>query len=567
MRPADVNAGEWIWRWVDAVAGSKYNRPPMQTTKNQPMRWSTFAVLAVIALVLAARYRLVDLGMRPMHTDEAILGMKFLDFWKTGVFDYDPRDYHGPFLHYLTRAFAWVLRWQEAGMTEGRLRFVIAVAGIGLVVITSFLMDALGRMATVMTMLMMAVSPMMVFYSRYFIMEVPFVLLLALFIVSCWRYSQGRSKLWLLVAGTALGCVHATKETFIINLAAMLCGWIAARVLTDGFEQRGSNTRLSFGAKKGQLSLPWAWVAIVAVVVSMAIFSGGFRHWDDVKESVTTYSNYVKRSGGAGGHEKPWNYYLTLIFWTKQSSVWTEAMIGGLAVLGMLTAFFGDFGRETHRRAFLVFLSVYALAALTAYSIIPYKTPWTILSVQWALTLLAGIGARSFYRALRAKTYRFVAGLALTVGLYHLCSRTMLALYDPIAARHQQDRANLNSPYVYTHTVDNAMSLVGWIKQLQALDPAAFSAQVINQDSGWPLPWYLRKFDTVGYQIAMPEKVTAPVLVVDQALVPAVQAKLGGKPYEADPFILRPGVYVTLMVEKNLWDRLLASKAGGAPKP
>ena len=345
----------------------------------------------------------------------------------------------------------------------------------------------------------------------------------------------------------------------------MLCGWIAARVLTDGFEQRGSSTRFSFGGNRGQVTLPWAWVAIVAVVVSMAIFSGGFHHWDDVKESVTTYQSYVKRSGGAGGHEKPWNYYLGLMFWTKQSSVWTEAMIGGLAVLGMLTAFFGDFGRETHRRAFLIFLSVYALAALTAYSIIPYKTPWTILSVQWALTLLAGIGARSFYRAFRAKTYRLVAGTALTVGLYHLCGQTMLALYDPIAAQHQLDRANLNSPYVYSHTSENTMKLLGWLKQLEALEPKTFAAQVINQDSGWPLPWYLRKLNNVGYQITVPDNVTAPILVVDQTLLPAVQAKLGGKPYEADLFSLRPGVNVTLLVEKGLWDRLLASKAGGAP--
>ena len=539
----------------------------MQQSKNQPMKWSTFTLLAALALILACNYRFFDLGLRPMHTDESILGIKFLDFWKTGLFDYDPRDYHGPFLHYVTRAFAWFARWNDpAAVTESGLRMVIAVCGVALVMATLFLTDVLGRIATVMAMLMMATSPMMVFYSRYFIMEVLFVLLLALFMISCWRFSQGRQKTWLLVAGVALGCVHATKETFVINLAAMLCGWIAAKVVTEGFEKRGSSSRLSFGRKRNDVTLPWAWVAIIAIVVSAGLFSGGFHHWEDVKESFTTYSNYVKRSGGAGGHEKPWNYYLGLMFWTKDSQVWTEAMIGGLALLGMLTAFFGNFGKEPQRQAFLVFLSIYALAALTAYSIIPYKTPWTILSVQWALTLLAGVGAHSLYRAINAGPYRFLIGLALTAGLYHLCMQTKRATYDPVAARHRIDSANLNSPYVYTHTSESAMKLMSWLRQLAALDPKAFSAQVINVDSGWPLPWYLRDLPTIGYQTKVPNTLSSPVIVVDDSQAAAAQAKLGTKAYESDSFSLRPGVNVTLLVEKNLWDRLLAAKSANDPK-
>ena len=540
----------------------------MQLRKNQQMKWSTFGLLVLLALLLSCGYRFVDLGMRPMHTDESILGIKFLDFWKTGVFDYDPHDYHGPFLHYLTRAFSWVMRWQDPeSITEGRLRLVVAVTGVALVLVTLLLTDALGRRSTVLAMLMMATSPMMVFYSRYFIMELPFVLLLALFMIGCWRFSQGRGKLWLLISGMALGCVHATKETFVINLAAMFCGWIAARVLTEGFAKRDSRS-LSFGAKKGDVTLPWAWVAVVAVVVSMALYSGGFKHWEDVQESVTTYASYVKRSGGAGGHEKPWHYYLGLMFWTKQNGLWTEAMIGVLALIGMLRAVFGDFGKETPRRAFLVFLTFYSLAALTAYSIIPYKTPWTILSVQWALTLLAGVGGAAFYEALRGRVYHWIVGLTLTAGLYHFCAQTKLAIYDPVAAQHQLFRANLSSPYVYSHTSENATKLVSWLQQLAALDPKGFSAQVINIDSGWPLPWYLRKISNVGYQIAMPDSLTAPVIVVDQTQLAAAQAKLAGRPYESDLFSLRPGVNVTLLVEKGLWDKLLASKAGaGDAKP
>lgn len=529
------------------------------------MRWSTFGVLLLIALALACFYRFPDLALRPMHTDEAILGMKFLDFWKTGLFDYNPTDFHGPFLHYLTRAFAWMLRWQgPADVTESSLRAVIAVCGVALVFVTLFLVDALGRMATVLTMLFMAVSPMMVFYSRYYIMEVPFVLLLALFIIACWRFSQGKSRWWLLLAGAALGAVHATKETFVINLAAMLCGWIAARVVTDGFVKRSSGMRLM--DRKREVKMPALWVAITAVVVSVALFSGGFRHWQDVQESITTYSSYLKRSGGAGGHEKPWHYYLGLMFWYKDHWIWTEAMIGGLAVVGILKAFFGSFGKETQRQAFLVFLSIYALAALTAYSIIPYKTPWTILSVQWALTLLAGAGGRAVYRFSRSRAYRLVVALLITGGIYHLCYQTKVTLYYPVALN-AADQPNLRAPYVYSHTSMGAMKLVNRLRELAAFAPKEFSAQVINMDSGWPLPWYLRDMSSLGYQIEVPPAVTAPVLVVDVGLLPAVKAKLAGKAYESDFFSLRPDVNVTLMVEKGLWDRFLAAKSSAPAKP
>ena len=544
----------------------------MPPPKDHPLNWSTFGVLFLIALSLAGFYRLPDLGLRPMHTDEAILGVKFLDFWRTGVFVYDPTDYHGPFLHYLTRAFAWVARWSTpSAMTEARLRAVVAVCGLGLVLGTVFLTDALGRLATVLAMLMMAVSPMMVFYSRYFIMEVPFVLLLAVFMTSCWRFSQSRSRLWLLLAGLSLGCLHATKETFVINMAAMLCGWIVARVFTEGFVKRTSGLRLSMGRNRSGVEHPALWIAVTGVLVSVILFSGFFHHWRDVLNSITTYASYVKRSGGGGGHAKPWHYYLHLIFRSKDEDgrVWTEALIGGLAVPGILCAFFGSFRKDPHRQAFLVFLSVYTLAALSAYSILPYKTPWTILSVQWALTLLAGVGAQWLFAVFRERSMRTVLVLGMVAGMWHLCSQTMAALHEPKAARHHINQANLNVPYAYSHTSTNALKLVSRLRELAAFAPQEFSAQVIGIDSGWPLPWYLRDLKNVGYQQKVPEALNAPVILVDTGLMPPVQAKLGGKAenYVSDSFELRPGVRVALLVENGLWDRFLAARSSQPKKP
>lgn len=527
------------------------------SNRSKPMSGMALAFLAALAVGLALFYRLPDLGLRPMHTDEAILGMKFIDMCKQGRFDYDPHDFHGPVLHYATWVYGTLAGWGDSmGITEADLRRVVVVFGVLLVLSTLLVTDALGRSATAIAMLIMAVSPMMVFYSRYYIMEVPYVLWLALFMFGCWRFSVYESWLWLVLVGASLGLMHATKETFVINMMAMLCGWVAAKLLTDGFEHRNRGLHLSIGRNRHFIQWPWIWGGLIALVVSVMLFSGFFRFWDDVKESFTTYGSYAHRSTGAG-HEKPWYYYLSVLLWTKDFFLWTEAMIGGLAVVGMIHAFTGRFQREEPRKAFLVFLSVYALVALAFYSIIPYKTPWTFLSVQHVLTLLAGVGAQVVFAQSQSRLWKGFCSMLLIAGLYHLCAQSMFTIRD-------RGRANLRGPYVYSHTTSSAMQLVEKLRDLAEFQKADFSAQVITMDAGWPLPWYLRGQSKVGYQTEVPSGLNASVIVVDQAMAADVRASQKDKQFVSDVYGMRgPGTNVVLLIEKGLWDAYTAAKAKG----
>ncbi|MCD6338547.1 MAG: hypothetical protein J7M29_04100, partial [Verrucomicrobia bacterium] len=63
-------------------------------------RWIFPAIAG--AAVLASVARLPFLSERPMHTDEAVQGVKFLQLWEHGQYRYDPNEYHGPALNYLT---------------------------------------------------------------------------------------------------------------------------------------------------------------------------------------------------------------------------------------------------------------------------------------------------------------------------------------------------------------------------------------------------------------------------------------------------------------------------------
>jgi len=53
-------------------------------------------------VVLAAALRLPALDVRPMHTDEAVHAAKFARLLQQGLYEYDPEEYHGPTLNYLT---------------------------------------------------------------------------------------------------------------------------------------------------------------------------------------------------------------------------------------------------------------------------------------------------------------------------------------------------------------------------------------------------------------------------------------------------------------------------------
>jgi hypothetical protein len=235
--------------------------------------------------------------------------------------------------------------------------------------------------------------------------------------------------------------------------------------------------------------------------------------------------------------------------WHRDYFLWSELGILIFALLGMVRAFFGWWNKDTHRQAFMIFLSVYALAALTAYSIIPYKTPWTILSVQSALTLIAGSGIQWLFSLLRQRFLRTALTVGVTAVLYNLCSQTMMTMSD-------RGQPNMRAPYIYSHTAIAAKHLIKRIDELSSLQPETFAMQVVNQDSGWPLGWYFRHLkDRIGYYNTSPEKLPdAPVLLVDRAQREAVIAQFPGKAFDEDFFNLREGVPLTLLVEKPLAD-------------
>ncbi len=175
-------------------------------------------LLAGVALVLWSLF----LDQRPMHNDEAVNGIKFGQLWEHGGYKYDPNEHHGPSLYYATLALSRLTGAPKDfdQFTENRLRITTVLFGVGLILLLPLIADGLGRKATVWAALFTVTSPAIVFYSRYYIHEVLLVCFTFLALGAGWRYWCSRKIGWALVTGAGLGLMHATKETFVIPLAA-----------------------------------------------------------------------------------------------------------------------------------------------------------------------------------------------------------------------------------------------------------------------------------------------------------------------------------------------------------
>ncbi len=65
-------------------------------------------VLILAATIVALALRLPRLDQRPMHGDEAVHADKFRSLLEQRHYEYDPIEYHGPTLNYLTLIPAWL---------------------------------------------------------------------------------------------------------------------------------------------------------------------------------------------------------------------------------------------------------------------------------------------------------------------------------------------------------------------------------------------------------------------------------------------------------------------------
>ncbi len=504
----------------------------------------------MIVLAGGSFLRLWRLADRPMHTDEAVHAEKFGTLLEEGSYFYDAEEFHGPTLNYFTLFSSW-LRGEKnyAEISETTLRLVPAVFGILLMLTPLFFVRGLGVRVVFFGCVLIAFSPAFVYYSRYYIQEMLLVFFTAGFLGCGWRYVDSRKLIWVVLSGVSVGLMHATKETFVFAVFAAILGL----AFLFFYDKSNKFIRCSH-----------LLAAVAAMVVTSILFYSSFgTNPQGMIGSLTTYGVWIQRAGGQSVHAHPWYYYLNLLTWLEfiEPIFWNEDGIVALAVCGLLFAFMRRTTPST-KPALLRFFSIYTLSLVVVYCLIPYKTPWCLLSFLFGMAILAGFAID-----------RLVESSETLLGKY--CVRVLLIIFvivSPIAQswclsfHYPADPIN---PYVYAHTGTDIYTMVNAVEKVADTSKEGVKTpiQIIAAgDDYWPFPWYLRKFSQAGYWNHVDDSAPQSTIILANA---KCEQKLLSMLYTAPPagqkhlyvplfdemLQLRPGVQWRGYIRKDLWDR------------
>lgn len=505
-------------------------------------------------MLAAAALRLVALGVKPLHHDEAVNGFFLTNLIRQGRYVYDPSNYHGPTLYYLTLPLAQLAEKLQF-MNVWVLRSVPVLFGLGTIWLLLALRRRVGAFAALAAAALVAVSPACVFYSRYFIHEMPFVFFTLGLVVAALRLRETGEGWYLLLASASAATMFATKETAFISAGTLVLAWLSAvvweRVAGGG---RDPHAARRGGAGESPASF-WsrpeapayaAGAAAVFVLVWVAFYSSFFTNWKGVFWDSFKAFEIWKETGMSEFHGKPFHTY----------AKWLLSEDAPALVLGAAGAAFALFERGRNR--FAVFAAAWGFGLLAAYSLISYKTPWLVLNFVVPLSIAGGYAVQwAGGWALRAGGARggpWLRGAALAV----LTAAAGFSLYKNFVINFREYDDDRH-PYVYSQTRRELFGLVEEVGRVGARAGTKEPGLATASPDYWPLPWYFRDNSRAGYEGRIsshydPKSTLAVIGKEDQ--LPQLQRVL------ADDYVrvgglypLRPGVNLVLFARRDLAPR------------
>ncbi len=506
-------------------------------------KWTPILFLLIVAVALGLR--LPRLAARPMHHDEANQAYRFGILLEEGTYEYDAAEHHGPTLYYLTLPVAWLTGAETFAETrETTYRILPVIFGMLLILCTPLLRSGIGCIAVLAAALLAAISPAMAYYSRFYIQEMLLVFFTFLAIAAGWLSVKSGSRIWAAVCGLALGLMFATKETAVIAYAAgvgslALCAFFRrSDVPTAG--QRDEDV----ASTRPLLLLSLA--TGCAALVSIILFSSFFTHLDGPLESILAFKGYFARGSGIDtDHMHPWTFYLTLL-------LRIEGLVFGLGCVGVVSILWKKLPANCNP-GLARFLMFYTLLLTLAYSVLPYKTPWCILSFLHGWILLAGIGVAALFDATqRNSMLRLPLILLLLLPAFGTCRLARRTVF--------RFAADPRNPYAYAHTAPDFMNLVRRIGELAAVDPKGreiYIQVVADPKETWPLPFYLRDFPNTGYWM---DAAAVPASPAPDIIVSPAESGIATDGFLSEYYGLRPDVLLALHIRTGLWDKFIETR-------
>ena len=474
---------------------------------------------------------------RTFHPDEANQAFTTGRLLETGTYCYNPQDHHGPTLYYAAAPVQKLCgatgtsSLEEIPLRSVPLAFAVLTLVFAFLAARRLVADSLFPLkrpfaSTVLLSLLgilpLATLPILFFFSTYFIQET----LLGCFLAGMFwcgteyfhaakcngRIKPGR---WAMFLGMFAGLAFATKETSVI---AFFSAAVAGAPFIVAARRKGTPL-------PEKVPMHAAVALAAGLLTAVVLFSSFATNWSGVYAAfVEAPLSYVGRAGGssasegAADHVHEWWWYFKILF---GNPIFNCRWLGALFLLGVAAAY-----RRPSKP--VAFVALYAAVSLAVYSLVPYKTPWCMLTVAEAIAFAAGLNmvlagegfsikemrTMPAWRAILRNPLLHVALVAIVVATqFGQCRKIGRYPDSPLI------------PYNYANASWDVKNAAEFATRRLAKenDPAAYIAVCLPPEDTWPLPWYLRK-SKAGYwksidalPMSLPKKPSVVILNDDDA--------------------------------------------------
>ena len=175
------------------------------------------AMLGVI-LLAAAILRLANLGFLPLSDAEAVQGLAVWQFWQPETAVIAPSS---PAFFSLTASLT-----QLFGFTDGVMRLVPALFGLGIIFLPWLLRHRLGTQGALVTAVLLTISPLNTIASRTAGGDSIAIFALLLLFIAFIRYQETAATRWLNTLFVALGLGFTSSALFYSGLITLLLAWL-----------------------------------------------------------------------------------------------------------------------------------------------------------------------------------------------------------------------------------------------------------------------------------------------------------------------------------------------------
>ncbi|MHB2015462.1 MAG: flippase activity-associated protein Agl23 [Candidatus Xenobia bacterium] len=510
-----------------------------------------FWTLAAIILVVGAALRFAVLTLVPLHHDEGVNGFFLTNLVENGVYKYDPTNYHGPTLYYLALPFVKLL-----GLTTTAVRLETAIFGVLVLFMVLLLDRALSRPAVLVAAAFLALSPGMVYISRYFIHEMLFLFFTLGILVPLLHREKLGIRSAVIVAAASMAMLTATKETAEITIFVFLVSW----GMTEWMWRTWGPVPATYAAREAVEEEPLEssdrWLLgvtalLVFISINVIFYSSFFTNAHGILDAFRALKVW-EQTGESEFHRHP---FLQYVWWTWR----LEFPILVLGAIGCVTALL----RIENR--FAIFCSLWSMWMFFIYSTIKYKTPWLFLNAILPLAIVAGYQMDVCLRSLGAarRTNAAFTGVLTAVCCVLLlvpCCDLNFVHYDgqKIDGNWYQDTGPAGQGlygYVYAHTTREINPMVATMREVAKKSGQGDQASIaMMSDEYWPLPWYLHEFKNLVYyqQVTAPTGPPPVMIVVKEQQLPQVQPLVDNKYYQDGTWNLRPGLTLYLYVRNDV---------------